>query len=929
MAKTTNEYKKGTANRVLVLVVVVLLTCLIAAIAYAAFANKGYLASRDRLDEAKTLYDAALTDLTSKADTAKTSYTEAEAVYTEARLTANAAETEYSNCLAALSEAEDAYEQARQALSVAGTSTEEAQADFLVASGALAEARETLLQAETHYNEAVTDLAAATTAFDEAQTAYEQASGALDLAVSNYGLAVSDYQAAIDLINSFIDSGGAETNIPSANEIYELTIDSIVEIRAYDVHNIYFKLGSGFFISEDGRVATNYHVIQNAFRLEVFHNDGNFYEVTSVLGYDAEIDLAVIQIDKNDCSPLTIATESPEVGDTVYAAGSNLGLTRTFTKGIVSYVDREIEGFEANSYIHYVGITHSGNSGGPILNADGEVIGVHQLGDSQTGDNGLAIPIAQLDMFAKDKTETPTETTFNNGKLLTADDLYYSVGFDNKVTITGLKTLLEDAVIRIPSQIDGLNVENLDWGNNSANLYYVEHIVVSEGIKRIGDYAFSSSYYLMSVSLPSTLEQLSQTAFSEATELYKIFLEGSAHFTLTDEVLYDNAHTILYKYPLCKSDAENPSYTEYYTVPSGVTTICDYAVFYAVGLQTLELPASLRHIGMMGISYCLNLTAVNLPQGLETIGVGGLSTNISLTSLTVPASVMTLGEHLDDGSGYIYKGPFFQCESLQSVTFAAGSQLSSMGDSVFGYCLDLTSAAGLRGATSVGNATFLNCISLPSIDLSALAVSDIGASAFKGCGALATVTLPQSLTVIAEGSFYDCYSLLTIALPTQVSSIGTDAFYGASNLTSATLPAGLTSIGEGAFYYCTSLSSINLQDTAVNLMGAYAFCGSGLTGVTLPATLETVPEYAFAACPELTSITLSSSTLWLKTGAFRDCSNLVTIDATACAYPPHLSDAGVFENSSAALTVLAPLAKQLYFQYDSAWMVYRNHIQYV
>ncbi|MDD3946867.1 MAG: leucine-rich repeat domain-containing protein, partial [Clostridia bacterium] len=138
-----------------------------------------------------------------------------------------------------------------------------------------------------------------------------------------------------------------------------------------------------------------------------------------------------------------------------------------------------------------------------------------------------------------------------------------------------------------------------------------------------------------------------------------------------------------------------------------------------------------------------------------------------------------------------------------------------------------------------------------------------------------------------------------------------------------------TSIGEGAFYYCTSLSSINLQDTAVNLMGAYAFCGSGLTGVTLSATLETVPEYAFAACPELTSITLSSSTLWLKTGAFRDCPNLVTIDATACAYPPHLSDAGVFENSSAALSVLAPLAKQLYFQYDSAWMVYRDYIQYV
>lgn len=917
------------ANKVLVLAVVILLTCLIAAVVYAALANNGYINSRTRLDEAKQLYDAAIADMTKKTDDAAAVYANADTRYAEAKSGAQEAEAEYQNCLAALDEAATKYEQARLALESTQSSSAESAADYALARTALADARDAVTASQNALSAAQNELTAAKAAYNNAQTEYEKANGALELAISKYDLAVADYQAAIDLINSFVESGGNDAGLPSANEIYSASINSIVEIRAYDIYDTYFKLGSGFFITADGKVVTNYHVIQNAFRLEVFHNDGNFYEVTSILGYDADIDLAVIKIDKNDCAPLALSEEKPEVGDTVYAIGSNMGLTRTFTKGIISYVDRDIEGFEENSYIHYVGITHSGNSGCPMLDANGKVIGVHQLGDSQTGDNGLAIPIAQLSAFAHDKDETPHQTAINNAADI-SDKLLYTTGFNGKLTITGVSSLIEDSFIRIPSQIGGSEVEYINWGNNSANLYYVEHIVVSEGIKRIGDNAFSSAYYLLSVTLPSTLTELSQTAFSEATEIYKIFMDGGTNFSLTDGVLYNAAGTVLYKYPLCKSDENNPAYTESYAVPSGVATICDFAIFYALGLSELVLPQSLRSIGTMSISYCLNLTGVNLPEGLDYIGAGALSTDIKLASLALPASVTVLGERLNDGSGYIYKGPFFQCESLTSATIASGSRLAAMGDSVFGYCLNLVSVSGFPSSlASVGDAAFLNCTSLKSIDLSATALQDIGVSAFRNCSALETAALPSSLTSIVDKSFYACSGLNSLNIPSTVTSIGIDAFFGAAALQSITLPAGLAEIGEGAFYDCVSLASVNLQATAITVLGAYSFCGAGLTSIALPQSLEVVGEYAFAACAELRTLSLSAGTLWLKTGAFLECGKLAEIDATACEYPPHLSDADVFLGTSDALIITVATACRQYFINNSAWMVYRAHLNFI
>lgn len=927
----SHDPKTSGTSRVLVLIIIILLILLMSVATFALFANKGFIASRDKLDDARAAYDAAITELNALTDTARAAYNNADEAYAAARLAASKAQEDYGDCEAQLKQAQLAYDAAKQSLTSANTASGNAAQDYINANQQLSAALIALTAAQTALTAANAQLANASTALTQAQTEYQNASSTLALAVSGYQQAAGDYQAAIEMIDSFIQSGGTDGGTPSSNDIYTQTIDAIVEIRAYDIYDNYFKLGSGFFISADGKIVTNYHVIQNAFRLEAFHNDGNFYPVTAVLGYSADIDLAVVQIDKANCLPLEISAAKPKVGDTVYAIGSNVGLTRTFTKGIVSFADRDIEGFEANQYIHYVGITHSGNSGCAILDAYGKVIGVHQLGDTATGDNGLAIPISQLDTIAQDKQETPQQTTLNNAADIT-DKLLYTASWDNKITITGVSSLIEDAFIRIPSKINGKSVVALDWGNNSANIYYVQHIVVSEGITRIGDYAFGSSYYLLSVTLPSTLQQLSVSAFAQTTELYKIFLEGSTAYYLDEGVLYDNGQTVMYKYPLCKSDNDAPYYTESYSIPQSVQTVCDYAMFFALGIKTLNIPASVRSIGEMAVAYCLNLTSVNIAQGVEYIGTGAFAADINLASITLPPGITTLGESLNDGSGYIYKGVFFDCYNLNSVTFADASQLIAIGDSTFGNCGKLTTINGistLTGVAALGNATFFNCVSLVNADLSAMPLADIGLGVFLGCSGLKSVTLPSTLEVIAVKAFYGCTALEGIALPYGVKAIKTDAFYGAGKLAAAILPAGLATIEDGAFFGCGALTAINLQATSLAQLGAYAFCGSGLTAVILPDTLGVVSEYAFAASSKLTHLTLSENTLWLKEGAFAECASLAAIDAADCLYPPHLTDASVFAGAASTLTITVPLARKPYFEYDSAWMVYRNNIIYI
>jgi S1-C subfamily serine protease len=164
------------------------------------------------------------------------------------------------------------------------------------------------------------------------------------------------------------------------------------------------SLGSGFVIDRAGHIVTNFHVIQGAEKVQVSFSGQDQLPAT-VVGKDRSTDLAVLKIDAHAraLTPLPLGnSDGVRVGDPVYAIGNPFGLTRTLTTGVVSAVQRQIfapNGFPIDSAIQTDAAINHGNSGGPLIDALGRVIGVTsqiQTGGSQNQGNvgiGFAIPV--------------------------------------------------------------------------------------------------------------------------------------------------------------------------------------------------------------------------------------------------------------------------------------------------------------------------------------------------------------------------------------------------------------------------------------------------------------------------------------------------------------------------------------------------------
>jgi S1-C subfamily serine protease len=160
-------------------------------------------------------------------------------------------------------------------------------------------------------------------------------------------------------------------------------------------------LGSGFVVDKAGHVVTNYHVVEGADEVEVNFSDEDNIPAT-VVGTDPSTDIAVLKIDAQAraLTPLPLGgSNAIRVGDPVVAIGNPFGLERTVTAGIVSALQRQIQapnGYTIDEVIQTDAPINQGNSGGPLLNAKGEVIGVNSQIESESGGNvgiGFAVPI--------------------------------------------------------------------------------------------------------------------------------------------------------------------------------------------------------------------------------------------------------------------------------------------------------------------------------------------------------------------------------------------------------------------------------------------------------------------------------------------------------------------------------------------------------
>ena len=214
------------------------------------------------------------------------------------------------------------------------------------------------------------------------------------------GRQIDDLQKQIDSVPS-----GTSGALPAADgsamtpaQLYQSNVDSVVAISctmqttAYGQSVEGTSSGSGFILSADGYVVTNYHVVQNASNITVTTHSGDEYAAT-VKGYDATNDVAVLKVEAEGLSAATIGSSGNlSIGDMVVAIGNPLGrLAATETVGYVSGINREVT--TDNTVISMLqtdAAINPGNSGGPTFNAAGQVIGINSSIASTASSSGTA-----------------------------------------------------------------------------------------------------------------------------------------------------------------------------------------------------------------------------------------------------------------------------------------------------------------------------------------------------------------------------------------------------------------------------------------------------------------------------------------------------------------------------------------------------------
>ncbi len=201
----------------------------------------------------------------------------------------------------------------------------------------------------------------------------------------------------------------------SVSEIYEKAYQGVVEITSLTTQSSPMggeqqgqAQGSGFVFDADGHIVTNDHVVEGSEELSVRFWDGSTYDAT-VVGTDPSTDLAVIKVDapSSALKPLELGDSTQlSVGEGVVALGSPFGLEGTATSGIVSALNREItspNNFTVSNAIQTDAAINHGNSGGPLLNAAGQVVGVNTQIKSESGGSdgiGFSIPSSTVASIA-------------------------------------------------------------------------------------------------------------------------------------------------------------------------------------------------------------------------------------------------------------------------------------------------------------------------------------------------------------------------------------------------------------------------------------------------------------------------------------------------------------------------------------------------
>lgn len=390
--------------------------------------------------------------------------------------------------------------------------------------------------------------------------------------------------------------------------------------------------------------------------------------------------------------------------------------------------------------------------------------------------------------------------------------------------------------------------------------------VVPEGMTSIGASAFAAQTKITGLVLPSSLQQIGDSAFKGCTALQTIRFEGN----------------------------------------SNLLTIGANAFSGCTSLEAIAVPDGVTEIGNSAFNGCTSLTSVSVPDSVTTIGSSVFEGNTSLNRVSLASGLVTLGKNM-----------FKNCTALETIELPTNVDIP---EALFDGCTQLVTVKLPTSFGSIGDKAFQNCELLAwgeeGLKLSGELVS-IGSSAFSNNAALTKVTFPTSLEKIGSNAFKNT-GLVEVFIPKSVTDFGTrssstnvytvstsvSVFSGCVNLTKVTFEAGSTleAIAASAFLDCEKLNEIVLPSN-LELIGNSAFKNTALTTFTVPSTVTTVGSSVFEGCLALTSVTFEdpegspSSLKTLGKSMFKDCSNLATVKL-----PESLTSLGTYTFQNSGIT---------------------------
>jgi S1-C subfamily serine protease len=299
----------------------------------------------------------------------------------------------------------------------------------------------------------------------------------------------------------------------SLSKLYAQVKDSVVTIRGVTVqYDVFYRpyytqiQGSGFVYNFSGHVliVTNYHVVQKTINITITFADGDKYS-TSVLGYDPYEDLATLSanVPATELKPLEIASSSAlEVGDPVIAVGNPYGLAGSMTTGIVSALGRTITeemtgGYPIASVIQTSTPINPGNSGGPLLNYQGQVVGITTAIVTDSQGLGFAVPsntiLREIDSLVTEGSYSQhpslgasgTDMTYEIAKAMNTDATYgWLIVTSNQTNLQGgtRQVVIAGEIVTIGGDIITAIGENRIRNIDDLSTYLEEHTLPGQTI---------------------------------------------------------------------------------------------------------------------------------------------------------------------------------------------------------------------------------------------------------------------------------------------------------------------------------------------------------------------------------------------------------------------------------------------------------------